>query len=304
MSPVFAVDDTLGVALLGFAMSCVLFGVITNQVFTNFQRYPGDRTAYKLIVVLIWTLEAVDQIFISHFVYFYTITHYTEPLVLLSEPVVWTLILQLTIGAIIDTIMLCDTRLAIQHNKIVTATVMMLSLSELVLAIAYTVTSPSAVPAHLHSFQTPFLSLLPNYKVLSLGAGVITDIFTETALCFFLRKFRTGHARHAIQFHFNTGAVPAAVGLLTLISYDLRPRNFQFMAFYFILCERASSYFIFSLCHLPSVHTEPRKIIRGEGGRLTGASADTSSNPSHRRRRLGTEEGSTYLCGGKSYARR
>jgi hypothetical protein len=31
-------------------MSCVVFGVNTNQVFTYFQRYPGDKIAYKSIV--------------------------------------------------------------------------------------------------------------------------------------------------------------------------------------------------------------------------------------------------------------
>ena len=50
MSSLIAVDDTLGAALIGFAFSCVVFGVNTNQVFTYFQRYPGDRLAYKFLV--------------------------------------------------------------------------------------------------------------------------------------------------------------------------------------------------------------------------------------------------------------
>ncbi|KAJ6524316.1 hypothetical protein B0H19DRAFT_1276542 [Mycena capillaripes] len=128
--------------------------------------------------------------------------------------------LQLTIGAIIGTIVRLCFAIRVwrfsQHNKIVTATVVMVSLSELVLAIAYTV----------KSLQTPFLSLLPNYKVLasfSLSVGVITDIFTVTALCFFLCKFRTGHARvdslanTLTIYAVNTGAITAVVGPLTLI---------------------------------------------------------------------------------------
>ncbi|KAJ6528098.1 hypothetical protein B0H19DRAFT_538383 [Mycena capillaripes] len=259
MATLFPVDDTLGAALIGFAFSCVVFGVNTNQVFTYFQRYPSDKLAYKLIVILIWTLECVDQAFIGHAVYFYTITHYAQPLVLLTQPVAWTLILQITVGAVIGTIVRLCFAMRVwrfsQRNITVTTTVVSLlfmhrmitsltwrpkvalTLSEFGLAIAYTI----------KCFEDPFLAILPNLKVLasfSLGAGVLTDVFTACALCFFLRRFRTGSKRAdslvntLTIYAVNTGAFTAAISLLTLIFYDLRPRNFQFLAFYFILSKR------------------------------------------------------------------
>ncbi|KAJ7825697.1 hypothetical protein B0H13DRAFT_2680885 [Mycena leptocephala] len=158
-----------------------------------------------------------------------------------------------------------------QRNIIVTATVVALTLSELG---AYTV----------KSFQNPFVETLQNLKVLasfSLEAGVLTDVFTACALCFFLRKFRTGQKRAdslvntLTIYAVNTGAFTATISLLTLIFYDLRPRNFQFMAFYFILSK------LYAISFLCTLNT--RKIIRGKGtdrddGPTTGASGNISGN--------------------------
>nr|GAT49510.1 predicted protein [Mycena chlorophos] len=97
------IDNTLGAAFIGFAVSCAAFGMCTNQALTYFSRYPGDRLVYKLVVSVIWVLAAIDQAFIGHAVYFYTITNYANPLVLL-EHVAWTLIVQIIVGASVGTI--------------------------------------------------------------------------------------------------------------------------------------------------------------------------------------------------------
>ncbi|KAJ7722447.1 hypothetical protein DFH07DRAFT_856978 [Mycena maculata] len=278
MSSLFSVDDTLGAAMIGFAFSCVIFGVNTNQVVTYFHRYPEGKVVYKFLVSLIWTLELVDQVFIGHSVYFYTIVNYSDPLVLLTKPVVWTLILQLTIGAIIGTIVRLCFAMRVwrfsQRNVVVTGTVVALTMAELGLAIAYT----------FRCFENPFLTVLPNLKLLAslaLGAGVLTDVFTASALCYFLRKFRTGNRRADTLvntltiYAINTGAFTAAISLLTLIFYDMRPGNFQFLAFYFNLSK------LYAISFLCTLNT--RKIIRGKGteredGPTTGASASISGN--------------------------
>ncbi|KAJ6454144.1 hypothetical protein C8R45DRAFT_1112088 [Mycena sanguinolenta] len=277
MALLFPVDDTLGAALIGFACSCVVFGINTNQCLVYYQRYPGDRLVYKLIVALIWTLETIDQVCIGHAVYFYTITNYTEPLVLIEKPVVWTLIFQLILGAVIGTIVRLCFAMRVwrfsQRNIMVTAAVVAFTLSELGLAIAYTV----------RCFQDPFLAILPNLKLLaslSLGAGCVTDVFIACALCIFLRRFRTGQKRAdslvntLTIYAVNTGAFTASISLLTLIFYDLRPRNLQFMAFYFILSK------LYAISFLCTLNT--RKIIRGKGtdqeGPTTGATANISGN--------------------------
>ena len=43
-------DSTLGAAFIGFFFSCVVFGMLTMQVFVYFQRFPRDRILYKALV--------------------------------------------------------------------------------------------------------------------------------------------------------------------------------------------------------------------------------------------------------------
>ncbi|KAF8194063.1 hypothetical protein K438DRAFT_1969353 [Mycena galopus ATCC 62051] len=302
MASLFPVDATLGAAFVGFAFSCAVFGVITSQIFSYFQRYPGDKILYKFMVrsgvmdilqIIIQlagrshlvlratcfvsakpiiftsrTLELIDQFFIGDAIYFYTIIHYNQPLVLLTEPVAWTLILQLTIGAIIGTIKLCDPSVALNRKILVTAIVVFLTISD----------------RSCHRFQTPYFILLPNYNVktipyysmagliypshqllasFSLGAGALADIVTASALCFFLRRFRTGNKRSdtlvntLIIYAINTGAFTAAIGILTLIFYDLSPRTFRFMALYFILGK------LYAISFLCTLNTRQTKTDRG-----------------------------------------
>ncbi|KAJ6626841.1 hypothetical protein B0H10DRAFT_1996818 [Mycena sp. CBHHK59/15] len=156
----FSVDDTLGAAFIGFAFSCVVFGVNTNQVVTYFHRYPEDKLPYKFLVACIWyashdlndlvsaltsfapsrALEVVDQVFIGHSIYFYTITHFANPLIMIEEPVIWSLIAQLTVGAIVGTIVRLCFAMRVwrfsQRNITVTSAVVALTLAELGLAIS------------------------------------------------------------------------------------------------------------------------------------------------------------------------
>ncbi|KAL0065911.1 hypothetical protein AAF712_007037 [Marasmius tenuissimus] len=50
------IDNTLGAVLVGFAVACVLYGVLVSQVFSYFSNYPMDRPVYKSLVTR-WRLR-------------------------------------------------------------------------------------------------------------------------------------------------------------------------------------------------------------------------------------------------------
>ncbi|KAI3609649.1 hypothetical protein WG66_001290, partial [Moniliophthora roreri] len=89
------VEDTLGAALIGLGVSCIVFGILSTEVFTYYSRYPRDPNGYKLLVAFVWLLELVDQGCIGHFIYYYMISNFTKPLVLFTGDVVWTLLVSL-----------------------------------------------------------------------------------------------------------------------------------------------------------------------------------------------------------------
>ncbi|KAF7304196.1 hypothetical protein MIND_00651700 [Mycena indigotica] len=272
--PGVTLDNLFGAAFIGFALSCLALGICTNQAVTYFSRYPGDRPAYKLLVVLVWVLAVIDQAFIGHAVYFYTITNYANPLILMDH-VAWTLIVQLTVGAVVGTIVRLCFAMRVwrfsQRNIPVTAMLILLTIAEMALAIVYTV----------KVFQNPFLTVLPKLKLtasLALGFAAFTDVVIACSLAFFLRKYRTGSKRadtlvkSLTVYAVNTGAITAAVSICTLVFYDLYPTTFKFLAFYFILCK------VYAISFFCTLNT--RRIIRGKGTERSDGRSDGHTGPS------------------------
>ncbi|KAF8994485.1 hypothetical protein BDQ17DRAFT_1095337 [Cyathus striatus] len=270
----FSFHDTLGAVLIGFAVSCVVFGVLTTQVFVYFQRYPADKPGYKILVGGLWALECLDQFFIGHAVYYYTIRNYASPLVLLSGTIIWTLLIQIILGCFVGTIVKACFAMRVwrfsNRNILVTGFIVLLIAAQLGLGIVYTV----------RSFQLDKLELVDQLKLiasLSLGAGLITDTLIAIALCYFLRKLRTGFRKsdtlvnRLCMYAINTGALTSAVSLCTLLLYNLRPKAFHFMASYFVL---GKLYAISFLCTLNT-----RKAIRGRGTDRDGSTSHNTDNP-------------------------
>ncbi|KAF9561798.1 hypothetical protein CPC08DRAFT_761878 [Agrocybe pediades] len=272
------IGSTLGAASIGFYVSCVVFGVFTTQIFVYFRRFPSDRLAYKVLVASLWILEFVDQIFIAYSVYYYTITHYSDPAVLFTGSVIWSLILQITMASMVGTIVKCCFAMRVwrfsKKNMYMTGTIAVMIFAQFALAIVFCIKGFQIKSLlHLHDLQV--------IGSLALGGGVLTDILIAMALLYCLRKLRTGvrKADTLIKtlslYALNTGVLTGAVSLTTLLLYNLCPNTFYFMATYFTL---GKLYAISFLCALNT-----RKVLRGKG---TDREGNTSNNTSQMRNTL------------------
>ncbi|PPQ64158.1 hypothetical protein CVT24_008793 [Panaeolus cyanescens] len=268
-----SIPDTLGAASIGFSVSCVVFGVLTMQAFTYYQRYPEDKWPYKILVAALWALELLDQIFVGYSVYYYTVTHYGNVQVFLLDDVIWTLILQVVLGCFVGTLVkICFTLrvwMFSKRNVYITGFIVILILGQFGVAVLYSI----------RCFQLNKLVLASQLRLvasLSLGTGLVTDFAIAAALCYFLRRLRTGYRKSDTLvntltiYAVNTGALTGALSLLTLILYNARPDTFFFMASYFSL---GKLYAISFICTLNT-----RKVIRGRGTDRQGSSANTSGN--------------------------
>ncbi|TFK34807.1 hypothetical protein BDQ12DRAFT_656505 [Crucibulum laeve] len=261
-------DETLGAASIGFSISCVVFGVLTTQVFVYFQRYHADRPMYKILVATLWIIELLDQILIGYSVYYYTVTHYAEPLVLINGSIIWTLIIQIPLGCLVGTIVKLAFAMRVwrfSHKNVwITGLILALILAQMGLGIVYTV----------RSFELNRLSAASKLKViasLSLGSGMITDIIIAASLCYFLQRLRTGFKKsdslvnRLCIYAINTGVLTSAVSLCTLALYNAHPHAFHFMASYFVLGK------LYAISFLATLNT--RKVIRGRGTDREGDSS-------------------------------
>ncbi|PPQ72256.1 hypothetical protein CVT26_006983 [Gymnopilus dilepis] len=263
------VDSTLGAVFVGFNISCVVFGVLTTQAYVYFQRFPLDRLPYKILVASLWCLELLDQVFIAYSVYFYAIKNFANPLVILRGKIIWTLIIQIMMGNLVGTIVKCCFAMRVwrfsKHNIYITGAIMIMILVQFGLAILYCV----------EAFRLTSLIDVSHLRLtasLALSAGPVTDILIAAALCYFLRKLRTGHRNRADTlvrslsiYAINTGALTGAISSLTLILYNAQPDAFYFMASYFTLGK------LYAISFLAALNT--RKVVRGKG---TDQEGDTS----------------------------
>lgn len=258
--PHLTFDKTLGALLVGFAVACVLWGVLNTQIIMYFTQFKSDRPMYKLLVILIWILDTVGQTFVGHLVYYYIITNFAAPFVLLRGTVTWSFILQLTLGAIVGAIVKTCFALRVwrfsENNKWITGIILLLTYGQLSLAILYTV----------KAFGLPGIFAVSQLRVLgtiALSVSVLTDIVIAGALCYFLRKLRTGFERSdslvysLCRYAINTGVVTSAVSISTLVLYNVEAHSFIFVATYFALNK------MYAISLMATLNT--RRIVRGRG---------------------------------------
>ncbi|EDR02355.1 uncharacterized protein LACBIDRAFT_332417 [Laccaria bicolor S238N-H82] len=269
-----SIDSTLGAVFIGFALACCVYGILVSQTFSYFRNYPGDRTLFKLTrrssallsLILIRILETADQAFIGHLVYYYSISNYAKPVVLLRATMTWSLIVRICslffnpyiltiyILAIVGAIVKCYFGLRVwrfsEHNFFITGLILLLAIGQLV-----------------HKLQT--------LGTISLGCGVLTDVITAGALCFFLQRLRTGYSpsdslvTSLCSYAINTGVLTSTVSMATLILYNVMPpSNLYFVATYFVLSK------LYAISFLATLNT--RRIIRN--GRGTDRQGATTNN--------------------------
>ncbi|KAJ7123251.1 hypothetical protein C8R43DRAFT_1031970 [Mycena crocata] len=256
----FTFDNTLGAMVIGFAASCVVFGVLLTQVWTYFSRYNSDSRVYKFLVIFILLLEAADQAFIGYFVYFYTVSSIGNPTAIFTGDNTWSFILQQAIGTFAGTIVkICfATRVYrfSEKNIWITGFLVLLSVGQLGVALIFT--------AQAFVLKTiPEVFSLKTIATISLGLGVFTDVVTAAALCFFLRRLRTGYkaadslVRQLVTDAINTGVLTTAVSLATLILFNFLSGNLIFAATYFLLSK------LYAVSFLATLNT--RRVVRGRG---------------------------------------
>ncbi|KAF9472515.1 hypothetical protein BDN70DRAFT_925653 [Pholiota conissans] len=268
------IDNTLGAVFIGFAVACAVYGILVSQVFHYFRNYPGDKSSFKYLVVLLVVLETTDQCFIGHLVYYYGISNYLDPTVFAKGEMTWSLILQLTVGAVVGTIVKVYFGFRVwrfsDRNIWITGLIMILAFGQLGLALAFTIEAFKLTTIFaVHQIQT--------LGTISLGVGVCTDIITAGALCFFLNRLRTGLKSSdnlvdsLCSYAINTGVLTSSQALTICSKYNATPpNNLFFTACYFILSK------LYAISFMATLNT--RRNVRGRGTDRQGGTTTNHTN--------------------------
>lgn len=79
VQPHFDIGCTYGALFIGCTIAALLFGLTSIQTFIYFQTHTGRWTKfYRLIVLLLWTLDAAHLALIVHCVYYYLVINFAN----------------------------------------------------------------------------------------------------------------------------------------------------------------------------------------------------------------------------------
>ncbi|KAG1857996.1 hypothetical protein C8R48DRAFT_775453 [Suillus tomentosus] len=194
--PHLQLADTFGALFIGAILAAILFGVTNVQVFIYFQTHIGTGiTFYKLVVIWLWTLDALHLAMIVHCIYFYLVTNYGN--VIAFTVIVWSFKAQLVIAVV---------TIYVEHllyvHRIWTISKGRSKFLPITVGIAVVLASGVAIVILWCIFQkinvfTDFL----NYEwalYAYLGSVAFVDILIASSLCYLLTMSRTGFSRRVI----------------------------------------------------------------------------------------------------------
>lgn len=254
------IHNTFGAAFAGVTVSSFVFGIFSMQCYIYYDRYPLDRRFYKILVAVLWLLEAAHSCCSGHFFYHYVIEEWGRSLVIATQPIIWTLAFQVVVSAIVGTIVKACFAMRVWRfsgkNIWITAAIVFPTLAQLGFSIWFTIAG----------LRLPALTDLDDIftvAIASLGLGVLTDILTAVAISWYLRKLKTGYKKSdtlvnkLIAYAINTGLLTGAFSVACLITYGTMPKNFIFISLFFVLSKLYANSFLATL--------NTRLVLKGRG---------------------------------------
>ncbi|KAI0691421.1 hypothetical protein BC835DRAFT_116961 [Cytidiella melzeri] len=224
-------DSTLGAAYI----AATLYGVTNLQTYSYYER-NNDTGLLRALVFILWALDTLHLVLISHTMYFYTVTNFNDPLAIIR--VTWSIMAHVAVTGVSDFLVrgvfaYRVYRFSGQRTWLL-ATIIIPTFVVFGFSIAFTVRGWQ-LGTYTELWQISWVLYT------AFGAGVVVDTVVAIALCILLSQRKTGIrktdsiVRSLMLYSINTGALTSICALAVLITYATMPMNFVFIAFYFVL---------------------------------------------------------------------
>ncbi|KAJ7493340.1 hypothetical protein B0H11DRAFT_958376 [Mycena galericulata] len=221
-------DNTFGVCFIGVIIAAELHGVACVQAWYYFT-HQNDGWPLKLFVAAVVCFDTIHQALITHTVYTYLVTNFSNPPELGN--LVWSL-LGLTALSVQSFLAVRVWRLS-KGNIWLTGAAWLLIFAEFGCVLAYV-----ALSLRLDTFAQ-----LAGLKSLSTAVNALAasgDVLIAGILCWLLLRSRTGFTRSdtminkLVLFFVNTGLITSLFAIASLISITVAPTTFIYILFFFL----------------------------------------------------------------------
>ncbi|TFK58429.1 hypothetical protein BDN72DRAFT_86437 [Pluteus cervinus] len=214
------IDISLGALLIGGLIAMALLGVACVQGYTYFNQSSSDRLLLKGTIAFLLILTTFDSALVDHFLYFYLIKQFGNPLVL--STLVWSLTVHNAIRPVVGFIIrtMFAHRVYIFSNKSILLTSWITVFSFMGFAAAVLL----EIPGNIASYQEEFLYL-------NLAAVTLANLSITISLCYLLYRSRTGFRRtHSVirllmMYTINTGGIVTLGSLSSLVNFSIHPQG-------------------------------------------------------------------------------
>ncbi|KAK0200230.1 hypothetical protein DFS33DRAFT_1387438 [Desarmillaria ectypa] len=256
----------MGALMIGTILAAVLWGVSCMQTYEYFsvrirnsqlsplpiptQMYrKTDDPRLKVMVVIVFLLDTVQQVFVTHTLYEYLVVHYYDPTNL--GVVEWSLLAQVAPSGIIALLVqsFFTYRVYILSRKNIPITLFLgsLVLGEFGVTVAYFVRGWSVkLVAEIPSKLT-VLSRSMN------AVGAAGDMCITISLIYLLQRSKSGFRRtdammnQLILFSLNSGLLTSICAITSLVLVLVYPNNFLYITFYILLGRLYTNSFLATL---------------------------------------------------------
>ncbi|KAL5536115.1 hypothetical protein ACEPAF_4220 [Sanghuangporus sanghuang] len=251
-------DNTLGVALIGLILIAIFFGVTLVQTLIFFQNSSQDPTYLKLMIVFLWSIDALQLALFSHYMYTVLITNFTKLLAALRIIWSWSTYVVAS-GTSLFLIRLYYARriwILSNRNRFLTVTVIVLGIGTYILTLAYGVKlfslkfvfemqELSVGGEMIYDFAT-FSAQKARSKLLmyaGFGLGGLVDLWNALTLCYFLRKDKSGFGitdsivDRLTIYIINTGLLTSFTAISCFVTFAIMPNNAIFIAIFSCLSK-------------------------------------------------------------------
>ncbi|KAK7041649.1 hypothetical protein VNI00_009256 [Paramarasmius palmivorus] len=268
-------DSTMGAALVGCLLACVLYGVSLLQTYNYFIE-PGanDKWPLKLVVGAVFLFDTIHSMLISHTIYTYLVTNYANPAIL--GKCVWSLLAEVLFngltGFLVQSFLthrvwryltLSRRNSSLSFTTIiVTGVAVILVLAEFGCITAFAIIALVRVKSFDDLATMKWLSILVN------ALAAAADVYIAAVLCFLLQGSRTGFQRSdtiirkLIMYAVNTGLLTSLCAVASLISITAAPNTFIYITFFFCIGRLYAN----SLLATLNARRRIRESVDGDGG--------------------------------------
>lgn len=239
MPAILDVRYTYGAVLLGRFVALALSGVLAFQICIYYRLYPKDRGLNKLMVAVVWTLDATHTCLICSSAWNYLISNFGNVSYKGHVPITVALSIGVTaFVTLIAHLFYVRRLLRISNNNwFIVGPLLLLVFGRVALGLVTTVEL-----ARLQKFPA-FTARFKSVFTLGLAFSSVADVMITSGMCFYLHESRQGFGtmdkviESIIVYTVNNGALTCVSTIVSMICWLTMPNNLIFMALHFAISK-------------------------------------------------------------------